>query len=200
MLKPAGASVEGQIEEHSAKPDAHTKDIFEVVRTGTYIPSPLASVYRLASSRALSANRFYAYAYPITRKRTIDQIFVHVASAAAGKNLRVCIYADDGNCYPGELISSGGVVNLDTSGLKTVSLNLTLEKGLYWITVISDGAPSLYSTTTHMGIIGSTANGYDTYAGWNVSNAYGEAPSSFPSGGAAETALCAVGFHFTSND
>ena len=200
MLKLAGELIEGQLADHIASLDAHTRDIFELIRTGTYAPSPLQATYRGTSELTLVADKLYAFAYPVIRPRTPDKLVFGVYIAAAGKKIRIGVYADNGNCYPGARISNGAEVDVGTTGLKTLDYTTQLAKGIYWIAIISDGTPKIYATRDHLGISGDTANAYEAIATWTKADTYGDLPDPFPSGGALETRLACVGFRLVSND
>lgn len=193
MLKLAGELLEGQ-------PDALTRDIFETVKTGHYVGTPLACRHPYASTLTLTANRLYAFAYPIVRARTPDKLYVAVQTAAAGKKIRIGLYNDNGSFYPGACLSNGGEVPTDSTGVKTVDYTTQLTKSLIWIVFISDGAPKVYREAYYLNIMGSESYGHQARAGYYKDDTYGNLPDPFPAGATLESNVYGAGFRFTSND
>ena len=200
MLKLAGELLEGQLAEHIADLDAHTRDLFQMVKPNSYLASPLAAVRIPTSPIAMVADTLYAIPYPITRARTPDQLALQVYTADAGKSIRIGIYKDNGSVYPGERLTNGGTVATDTTGLKTVAYTTQLVKGLYWIAIISDGTPALGEYRAYLPIIGNTSSMGDQLGQFKKSQSYGDLPDPFPSGASLEYDIWTVGLRFTSND
>lgn len=78
---------------------------------------------------------------------TVDALVVLVTTAgAAGKLIRLGLYAADGDWQPtGSILSDGGTVAADSTGLKTAVLGSaqTLTPGRYVAACVSDGTPTL---------------------------------------------------------
>ena len=184
---------------HKADLSAHTRDIFELVETGTYLPSPLMARYDMNVSVALVADTLYAIPYPIIRARTPAEIAIEVQAGVAG-NLRIGIHKDNGSVYPGARVTNGGVVDVTALGLKIVAYTTQLTKGLYWITFISDVAPTIWCTYDYLSLVGNAATIQAHFIGWKIADAYGNLPDPFPAGAVALLELFAAGFKFTSND
>lgn len=80
-------------------------------------------------------------------------MWVDVTTAgSAGATFRPTIYADDGHGYPGQIVADLGTVPADAVGRPSVTCNLTLEPGVYWIGGAVQGAtttaPVISSTTS----------------------------------------------------
>jgi len=185
MLKLAGEFIEGQLADHKALLDAHTKNIFEIARTGEYMGWGHAT-----ANTIITANRLYAYPLFIARDLTIDRIAIDIQTAGAGgTKARLGIYNNGTNLYPGTLLDDYGEVAVDTTGIKAITISQALTKGLYGIVVVSDGTPILKasSAVTHsywLGIRG-TSFGYHQQ-GWYVAHTYGALPDPFTAGGTLE--------------
>ena len=159
--------------DHAADLNAHIRDLREIWRTGTYMPSLLHTNDWNNVNTALTADTLYAMAYPVPRLLTVDRIGTYVGTAAAGKVARVGIYADNGNCYPSTLVIDGGEIALDTTGFKEVTISKQLTKGLYWTVIISNGAPGIYGTDDkYLGIFGAATCAHGFYAAWSVAQAW----------------------------
>jgi hypothetical protein len=186
MLKLAGEFIEGQLADHKEALDAHTKNIFELHRTGEYLGWGHAT-----ANIAITANRLYAYPLFIARNLTIDRIAMEVATAGAGgTKVRLGIYNGDGtNLYPGSLLLDAGEVAVDSTGIKTITISQALTKGLYWVAMVSDGTPTVKANSNvtrsyWMGIRGTSYSYHQQ--GWYVAHTYGALPDPFTAGGTIE--------------
>lgn len=92
---------------------------------------------------ALVANTLYATA-AVFRKTTLwTKIAVNVTvAAAAGKSVRLGIYALK-NGVPVGVVFDAGAILADTTGVKEITISRVLPAGMYALTVISDGTPTI---------------------------------------------------------
>ena len=186
---------------HIADLDAHTRNKSEIIRTGNYIVSSWVTAYRQVGNTALTADRLYAMPYPIARARTPATLFIFVGVGDGGNpNVRVGLYADDGNLYPAARITNGGVVDVTAAGLKTVVYTVQLTKGMYWLAFIGDGTCSLQSTSGSLHLLGSPATPNSPDHAWYVADTYGNLPDPFPAGATGHQVGYCVGMSFSSND
>lgn len=144
MLKLAGELLEGQFADHTARLDAHTYQLMDEGRTGK---NQMLVPVRAFATQVITAGRLVAMVMVVPRAMTLSHLVVDVTAAAAGKIVRLGIYGVGANLYPGSLILDAGTVAVDTTGLKILQISggQALEKGIYFLTVISDGAPTLRS-------------------------------------------------------
>ena len=187
MLKMAGEFIEGQLADHMAECDAHLKGgIIDVVRTGEY--SKFSPIWYHAANFVMVADKLYAHSFIVPRDITVDRIAIQVLAAAADKSVRLGIYRDGTNLYPGALVLDAGTVTAGTTGLKAITINQSLTKGLYWLALVSDGTPTLGSTITRMGVLGfSNTDLAKVNTGWSVAYSYEALPDPFTAGGGVET-------------
>jgi len=186
MLKLAGELLEGQLADHIADLDAHTRNPFEEIITGQY-SNVLVNLD--TSVKTLVADHLYATPYLAARTLTVDRIATEIKVAAAGKSARLGIYRNGTNMYPGALVLDCGTIDCGTidcgaTGVKEIVIDQQLSQGLYWLAVVSDGAPQIEQAlvvSKFMGVIGSNYSSY--YVGWDVSQAYGTLPDPFTTGG-----------------
>lgn len=115
---------------------------------------------------------------------TLDQLACEVTTAAAaGNNLRMGIYAatTDWNATGTPLVDSGAVL-VDTTGVKTASISLTLTRGRYLFASLPQanvGLRTVLGSAPFMGY--STTLGASPYISeLYASQAYGALPSSPP--------------------
>jgi hypothetical protein len=138
------------------------------------------------------------------RVMTINGMAVSVQTTAASAEVRLALYNDNGRGYPDQLVVDAGTVATTTTGVRTIcpsgctttgagNLPVTIQPGLYWIAINNNaiahtlrgyavanlnpqsGFPSNYTTLRNVG--------------WQVTNAYGAYPATFPTAATATTAI-----------
>ena len=178
----------------------HQAEQLQKLRTGAYYITNFLTTFSSAG-KAITANRLYAIPFFISRPMTADRIGVQVATLAAG-SLRLGLYADGVNLYPGALLLDAGVVDTGTTGLKELTINQALSSGLVWLAMLANAAPSLYQVggANRMDLLGSPT-GLDTAnAAWYVAQTYGALPNPFPAAGSLDPDLWWLGLRFSSMD
>lgn len=135
------------------------------------------------STSSITSNRLYAFPFFTPIESSWNAIGIYVSTGATGY-ARLGVYADNGNVYPGNLILDAGEVDTGTTGVKTLSITLTLSPGLYWLALLLSAAPSLsgVSTSVCYGCIGAPNPGSQIHSAYHVSYTYGSLPTQFPSG------------------
>ncbi|MCZ7404307.1 MAG: hypothetical protein O8C67_05160 [Candidatus Methanoperedens sp.] len=116
-------------------------------------------------------------AVPIIFSRTtkVDRIAIDVTIACgavcitAGANIRLGLYKDNGNVYPGALIQDAGAVDISGTGIREIAINQTLTQGLYWLvstyhTPAVCAVPPTVRQGTYLPILGNYVLGLDF--GW----------------------------------
>lgn len=79
----------------------------------------------------------------VPRPLEIDRIGAEITAAGeAGSKMRLGIYADNGNAYPGALLLDAGQIAADSATVQELTCALTLSSGLYWIGGAVQGAPT----------------------------------------------------------
>jgi len=180
MLKLAGELIEGQLADHMADLDAHTRNVGEVLKTGVYI-DPNIGVH---AAVAVLANKLYAIPFWVPRAMTIDYIAIDVSALSGGHSCYLGIYNDGTNLYPGTLLIDAGEVSVNTNGLKAAACAKSLTKGLYWLAVASEGTPTVSYLSTRYPILGRlSTNLAVSYNGWKVAHVYAALPDPFTAGG-----------------
>lgn len=146
------------------------------------------------TTTAPSVNNLRATPFVVPKTITIDQMAINCTAAGTSSNIRVGIYFDNGNNYPGALLVDAGANSTATTGVKTYTTNLpvTLFPGLYWMASVGDGtAPTLraIASTGFIPILGiDSALGTAFGVAWQAGFTYGSLPSTFTSGGSVQTA------------
>lgn len=169
--------------DHAADLVAHMDEFMRLLRTGEYHSGNIARLNTGASP--LSPNKLRAVPFMAVRNMTVDRIAIAVATLADPSNIRLGIYNNGTNLYPGTLLLDAGVVSGATTGVKAITINQALTKGLYWLAILSDAAPTCTTSTpnfTPLGIL-ATDFGYHNMT-WDVAKAYGALPTPFTAGGA----------------
>jgi len=139
----------------------------------------------LAPSATL-ANVLDVVPFLVLTQTRFDRIAINVSTAdAAGTQARLGIYRDNGSLYPGQLVLDAGTVATDGTGVRQLTIDVTLERGLYWLARVQNGTPQL------LGYPGSAILSFgldDTLTGapctgWRASYTFGPLPATFPAGG-----------------
>lgn len=97
-----------------------------------------------ATTGPVSANQDEYAPFFVQSPVTVDRLVCEVTTAgAAGATLRMGIYNADGDHRPTTLVVDGGTVATDTTGVKTATVNVTLNPGRYLTVINSSVAPNL---------------------------------------------------------
>ena len=198
MLKLAGEVLEGQLADHIVRLDAHTRHIHEQLVTGNYYCS-LLSIGYAGTSAAITADKLYAIPFPVPRAMTWDRISIYVFTLDAGKSLRMGIYNDNGSLYPGTLLQDAGEVDVGTTGMKEITIDQSLSKGLYWLAFVSDGTPQFRRSYDFLNLLGSTGP-QSTRAMYYRSFTYAALPDPFGAGATEGYEVWRVGMRLASLD
>lgn len=112
--------------------------------TGKYYDIGMMDSLSSTGGVALVADTLHATLIKVPHTITIDQLACYVSvGAAAGKKLRLGLYANSASNLPGALIVDGGEVAADGTGTVAVTVDETLARGRYWVAAVSDGTPTL---------------------------------------------------------
>lgn len=185
ITMPGTEKVDGvDISVHAADLAAHHRNIWELMVTGDYYPSLLIAD-EIPNPTAIVADTLYAVPYPLPVEQTFSHICIQITTGVAG-NVRLGIYNDNGSIAPGALRLDAGTIDCTVAGVKEIASAMTLPKGIYWLAMVSDVAPSTYLSSKNLALMGS-----DTTVGvhngqHNVAFVYAVLPDPFP-GGAART-------------
>ncbi len=92
-----------------------------------------------------AAQDFILYTpFPVVTPITIDRMAIEVTSAAAaGKVARVAIYNCGTDLQPTTLVIDSGDLAVDSTGVKTATVNVSLPAGRYLFAINSNAAPTL---------------------------------------------------------
>jgi hypothetical protein len=149
-----------------------------------------ATLGQTLTSFAPSTGLMYAVPFFSPRGGTVDRLAINVltTAAAGGTTARLGIYSTSSfiDPYPTARVVDGGTIAVDTTGVKNVTISITLDANkLYWFVLLIDAA----GPTTVQGHTGASsggvfglANTLATAEGYALSHtqAYGALPSTFP--------------------
>lgn len=120
---------------------------------------------------------------------SLSKIGAEVTSAGdAGSVVRLGIYGDNGNGYPGKLILDAGTIAGDSNTVQEITISQALTPGLYWIgtasQVITVTAPTLRAINTGpaypwMTLGTSTPSSNTSIVGYTQSSVSGALPAVF---------------------
>lgn len=164
-------------------------------KSGTYI---INSDYALAASTcAMTANQIKAWPFIIRKNVVITEIITEVTVLAAATTYRIGIYADDGTVYPGTLVTGSDVGTYDssTTGSKSSgAVSLTMNAGLYWLVVNSNGTATMRGIATGglLTIMGSPDGLNPPNTRYIATLTYAALPSTFTAGATAAGNVTAI--------
>lgn len=102
------------------------------------------------SAVAFSANIAYFIPFLVGELHTFDRIAIQVTTSGTANNARLAIYNVVGG-QPTTLVVDGGAVTgvnpLQTTGIKSVTINQTLSPGAYALAMVVDGSVTVEGTT-----------------------------------------------------
>lgn len=167
------------ITDHAANLSAHTKNWLETLMTGVYLLTFPVMLFDILSR---PANYLCTFPLLVARNMTIDRIAVEVTATGTATAIRLGIYNNGVNLIPNTLLLDAGTIDPSTTGVKYVTVNQALTKGLYHLCYLLDGTATLRtaSITSPYGLV------VNNFAALNesvyVPQAYGALPNPFPAG------------------
>ncbi len=169
---------------HAVDLDAHTYSFMQKIRTGVHF---WPFIVRAEGTLNLTVDALYAIPFFVARDITIDRLGIEVTGADVGKIVRLGIYNDGTNLYPGTLLQDYGTVSGAGVAVVVASSDQVLTKGLYWLALVSDGGPQLKMYTSAYPILGSFPTNFAIVSestGWRkTSVGAGVLPNPFTAGG-----------------
>lgn len=164
-------------------------DFLGFKRTGNYY-GPFLSGGAQTTQSIASANSLRAFPFFVPKTAKFDRIAIRVTTAGTGTTprARLGIYDDNSNVFPNKLVLDAGEVNVSTTGVKELTIDVTLQTGkLYWLVLIGQDTTSLVVAATAIGdvfpIVGYESDLSGTpLSGWAVTQTYGALPATYPTG------------------
>jgi hypothetical protein len=109
--------------------------------SGAVLPRPLAGWYFYSTSavsnttsNTLGNGSLRLAPWVVDRAMSIDRMAAEISTVGeAGSKLRLGIYADTGNGYPGALLLDAGQIAGDSATVQELTVSLSLPVGVYWI-------------------------------------------------------------------
>lgn len=144
---------------------------------GRYV-GPFANT---SSGTVITAGRNTVAPFYVPRRMSFDRAAVFVNAVVASSLLRGCLYADNGDFYPGALLLDMGTsFDCNVLNLRENTISLSLDPGVYWIGARASGAPNVRSVNGDENDMGKCGGGDNTFTG-SVITAYYTSPASvFP--------------------
>ena len=155
---------------------------------GSFFTGGTQTTQAIATVNSLRAFPFYI---PLNVK--FDRIAIRVTTAATGTTprVRLGVYQDNGSVYPGKLALDAGEVSVNTTGIKELTIDLTLKSGkLYWLAFLGQDTTSLAVGAIPSGDALATFLGWDASLagtpplGYAATQTYGALPADYPAGAA----------------
>ncbi len=148
------------------------------------------------TATVVSINRLRAYPFVPAKDMTLDRLAANVTVAGTSADMRLAVYADDGNLYPAGKLADSGNLLATTAGVKAATISLAVTGGeLYWLAEVHDVSITLRTIplAEMFPILGfdstlGTAPGF----GWDVAHTYDGVtalPATYTAGATAQVAV-----------
>ncbi len=158
-------------------------------KPGRYF-GPFLTGGTITTQSVASANSLRAFPFFVPKATSFDRIAIRVTTAGTGTTprARIGVYTDNGNIYPGQLILDAGEVDVSSTGLKELTINLKLKAGkLYWLAFVGQDTASLALAAIPTTDSFATFLGFDSalsgsaFLGIAHVQTYGALPGTYPS-------------------
>lgn len=132
----------------------------------------------------IGGNNIHLVPIILFSSETITTLSLEVTTAAgAGDNARLGLYDSNANGEPNNLLIDGGEVDISTTGVKEVTINQSVNPGIYFIACNLENSATLRacSIANKSGMFGSanSSSANDSY--FTKSSSYGALPASITS-------------------
>lgn len=118
-----------------------------------YDGTPPFGIGQASGSATLVANRLYGIPFWTPWETTWDEIGIHVATADAGKKIKLGIYDLGTDALPGALIFGGSELGLDSVGpISNTAIAQTLSPGLYYLAIRSNSSSAQVTRMTRSSV------------------------------------------------
>lgn len=150
----------------------------------------LTSISAGASPSSPSQDVLFAIPFFNTSLSTATSIAIHVTTASvAGTNVRLGIYNDNGALYPNGLIADFGTIATDSTGIKSIAINLLLGQNImYWLVLLAESTLTMGSTglqcAWNIANFKNTSFGTHGYSMYGYAFPYAALPTIYASGAA----------------
>jgi hypothetical protein len=137
-----GTNPKGEFSSVKERLDKLTAGAIVPFKKGRWVYTPIVGS---TASTSKYANALYCFAFLVPVKTSFDKIGIRVGTAYAGGLIRVGVYKDRGDIWPGDLIpGTEREFSTDTSGDKIADIDITLEPGIYWLALLQNASVNLF--------------------------------------------------------
>lgn len=157
--------------------------VFLRQRTGQTLTSNLVVE---EANRAITLDNLRSYPFIIPQRCNITRIGVRVTTGAAGAQIRVGIYDDDGNLYPDALIVDGGIVSGVGAAIVLATVDVNLNPGIYHLVDIVDRNGVTMACPNPANQISPVWDPQVGSGGWLAAYTFAALPATFPAGGSLD--------------
>ena len=163
------------------------------LRINNYICSLLAAHF-FEVTEELWSDEINIWACPLPRRCRFDQIAVRIIGAGlAGETMRLGLYDSNGNLYPNNLLVDSGPIDISTTGLKTVAIDITQDKGMYWLCWFTDSDTVIIRGTYYSLMPIQSQDLLALRVAWWRSYTYNALPDPFPAGASQSHGIYNIG-------
>lgn len=120
-------------------------------KANLYYGSPVSGT---GTNSALGNGNLRASPLWVPRSVTIDRIKAEITTVGdVGSRLRLGIYGDSGDGYPGALLVDAGTINGDSATEQEIAISQLLASGLYWLAAAVQNVSTVTPTVRTANIV-----------------------------------------------
>lgn len=165
------------------EPESSQYSFMSFRRTGRYYSGQISGSL---VAGAVTANVLWVTPFYCPKAITVDRIGIGVTVAAVG-NVRLGIYRDDGDVYPGALLLDAGLISTNVLGSREIAIaQPLLENNLYHLVALFDATPTVqfYRIYVVFAPYGAADCNSDPASNLQLAFAMAPLPDPFPAGAA----------------
>jgi hypothetical protein len=137
-----GTNPKGEFSSVKERLDQLTAGAIVPFKKGRWVYTPIVGT---TVSTSKDANVLHCFAFLVPVETSFDKIGIRVQTAYSGGLIRVGVYKDRGDIWPGDLIpGTEREFSTDTFGDKIADLDITLEPGIYWLALLQNASVNLF--------------------------------------------------------
>lgn len=147
--------------------------------------------YRGAAGASVAASRpsgFLNFSPVVVAGMTVDRLAVEVTTGAASSVMRLGIYSDDGDGFPGDLLAETADLDTSTTGVKAGTISLAISGGLYWLCANPRGGePAVRGISGRLAYAPLLSSNFAFQMGWG--SGFGPTSGSLPAAGSGVNSM-----------
>lgn len=141
------------------------------------------------ATSSMAQSTEYAMPFIVAQRTSFDRIALEVTTQAAATTVRLGVRQDTGRGAPSTLMLDAGTVDSTSTGVKTITIDITLTPGLYWLTATLQGGTGVAVRSRSYSQQFAHVNASNANAcSWSATGVTGALPAGFASPAPAQQA------------